>query len=160
MSAAFPRHARLLLPAEYDRVFAAGKRFSGPNVTLVAARCNVVGKLSAGTTPAPAGKAPKAPQLSRSSNAKLGLALAKKQIKRAHERNRVKRHVREQFRQHRLALFGVEVVAMARNPAQKMTNAALKSEIDRLIQRMVEHFMPAVTPSSVAHAPTQLRENP
>jgi hypothetical protein len=47
-----------------------------------------------------------------------------------------------------------------RNPAQKMTNAALKSEIDRLIQRMVEHFMPAVTPSSVAHAPTQLRENP
>ena len=125
----FPRHARLLLPAEYDRVFAAGKRFSGTGVTLVVARA---------LTPATRGR--------------LGLALAKKQIKRAHERNRVKRLLRECFRNRASALKGVEIVAMARTQAQTTTNGALKTEIDRLINRIVEFLnsTPAAADISVA----------
>jgi ribonuclease P protein component len=119
LSQDFPRHARLLLPAEYDRVFAAGKRFSGSAVTLVAARALL----------------PKA-------HARLGLALAKKQINRAHERNRVKRLLRECFRIKSEVLRGADVIAMSRTSAQTMTNSALKTEIDRLMHKIVDYFAP------------------
>jgi ribonuclease P protein component len=115
----FPRHARLLLPAEYDRVFVAGKRFSGSAVTLVAA-----------------------PALFPTARARLGLALAKKQIKRAHERNRVKRLLRECFRGQNLVLQGVDVIAMARTSAQTMDNGTLKTEIERLMRKLVDYLAP------------------
>ena len=111
----FPRHARLLLPAEYNRVFAAGKRVSGPAVTLVLARREPIQQ-----------------------PARLGLALAKKQLKRAHERNRVKRLLREVFRHRAHALEGCDVVALARTAAQNMTNDALRTELERLISKAIE----------------------
>lgn len=123
----FPRHARLLLPAEYNRVFAAGKRVSGPAVTLVLAL-----------------------RESLDQPARLGLALAKKQLKRAHERNRVKRLLREVFRHRAPALIGCDVVALARTAAQTMTNDALRTELERLISKAVEFCQS----SSAATPPT------
>ncbi len=129
----FPRHARLILPAEYNRIFAAGKRFSGACVTLVAARLDLsLGKRLA-TRP------------------RLGLALAKKQIKRSHERNRVKRLLRERFRANTQRLVGLEFIAMAKTAAQNTPNPALILEIDRLITRAVDFF--AAAPKTEPFAP-------
>jgi ribonuclease P protein component len=112
----FPSQARLLLPAEYDRVFAAGRRFSGVSITIVAAL-----------------------SLDRAQS-RLGLALAKKQLKRAHDRNRVKRHVREAFRHQLPRLAGLECVAMAKAIAGTATNPALRAEIDALLVQAALFF--------------------
>jgi ribonuclease P protein component len=45
--------------------------------------------------------------------ARLGLVVAKKKLARAVHRNRVKRHVRESFREHQHDLFGFDVIVMA-----------------------------------------------
>ena len=131
----FPRQARLLLPAEYNRVFAAGKRFSGACVTLVAARLDLSTANAQACRP------------------RLGLALAKKQIKRSHERNRVKRLLREAFRANSQRLTGLELVAMAKTAAQKAPNPALSLEIERLITRAVDFFACAPKTEAGALAP-------
>jgi ribonuclease P protein component len=129
----FQSTARLLLPAEYNRVFAAGKRFSGASITLVAAA-----RLDA-------------------SAPRLGLALAKKQIKRAHERNRVKRHIREAFRHRQNQMQGLELVAMARASAMKASNAALREEIDGLLGQAAAFFVKH--PDYKPHTPPKAAEN-
>jgi ribonuclease P protein component len=129
----FQTTARLLLPAEYNRVFAAGKRFSGACLTLVAAK-------------RPDSMVPR-----------LGLALAKKQIKRAHERNRVKRHIREAFRHSQDQLVGLEFVAMARANAMKTANVALRSEADGLLLQAAAFF--AKHPDYKPHSPPKAAEN-
>ncbi len=131
----FPRHARLLLPAEYNRIFAAGKRFSGACVTLVAARLDSSTGVRLATRP------------------RLGLALAKKQIKRSHERNRVKRLLRERFRANTQRLGGIEFVAMAKTAAQNTPNPVLILEIERLISRAIDFFAAAPKPESGAAVP-------
>ncbi len=144
----FPRHARLLLPAEYNHIFAAGKRFSGTCVTLVAARrvrndceLNASERKESGSFAEP------------SLRPRLGLALAKKQIKRSHERNRVKRLVRECFRANTQRLYGLEFVAMAKTAAQKTPNLALSLEIERLLSRAIDFYACTPTTDAVAPAP-------
>jgi ribonuclease P protein component len=46
--------------------------------------------------------------------ARLGLAVPRKQIRKAVERNRVKRLIRESFRQHQALLEGLDVVVVVR----------------------------------------------
>ena len=84
---------------------------------------------------------------------RLGLALAKKQIKRSHERNRVKRLLREGFRAYTDRLSGIELIAMAKTAAQKTPNMALSLEIERLFSRAVEFFACAPKTDAGAHAP-------
>jgi len=45
---------------------------------------------------------------------RLGLAIGRKRIRRAVDRNKIKRLIRESFRQHRVQLRGLDVVVMAR----------------------------------------------
>lgn len=45
---------------------------------------------------------------------RLGIAVGKKRVRRAVTRNRIKRLVRESFRQHAATLGGVDVVVLAR----------------------------------------------
>jgi ribonuclease P protein component len=68
--------------------------------------------------------------------ARLGLAIARKQVRRAVDRNRLKRIARECFRQQRDALHGLDLVVMARAEAAKADKAALRASLDRLIRRI------------------------
>jgi ribonuclease P protein component len=64
--------------------------------------------------------------------ARLGLAISKQVSRRAVERNRLKRLVRESFRRVRHRLPAVDLVVMARAQAAGMDGAQLLAEIDEL----------------------------
>jgi ribonuclease P protein component len=69
----------------------------------------------------------------RIGRARLGLAIAKKHIRLAVTRNRVKRLVRESFRGHQRALFGLDVVVLARPSTASQSNPQLRMSL-------VEHW--------------------
>lgn len=85
----FPRAARLLRGSEYDRVFARAERSRDRFFTVLARR--------------------RSEALGR-----LGLAVSKKAARRAVDRNRIKRLVREGFRRQQADLAGLDIVVIAR----------------------------------------------
>lgn len=117
----FKRPQRLLRPAEFQRVFAAtrkpGKRAqpdrqhrpeagrSGDHLLMLLWRDNGLG------------------------HARLGLAIAKRHIPRAVDRNRIKRQVRESFRRHQQELGSVDIVVLARPDARSAVKAALRASL-------------------------------
>lgn len=104
--APFPPEARLRHAAEFRAVFAHGRKVVYPAFVLIAA---------------PGNGAP----------ARLGLALAKRRIARAVDRNRVKRVVRESFRRCRAELGSTDVVVLARSRTAELDNAALFIQLAR-----------------------------
>jgi len=107
----FPRSARLRASADYQAVFGEGKRFSTASFRL-----HVM---------------PRA----EGAPARLGIAVSKRVDKLAHGRNRIKRQVREYFRQHRAVLANADWVFVAKPPAAVASNPTLRSELDTLLRR-------------------------
>jgi ribonuclease P protein component len=64
-------------------------------------------------------------------HARLGLAIARRQVPTAVARNRVKRVVRESFRLHRASLPPVDVVVMAQREAAKADRRAMAASLAR-----------------------------
>lgn len=69
-------------------------------------------------------------------HARLGLAISKRVSKRAVERNRIKRLVRESFRRVRPGLPPVDLVVMAREAAAGVPGTELLVELDTLWRRL------------------------
>lgn len=69
--------------------------------------------------------------------ARLGLAISKQVSRRAVERNRLKRLVRESFRRVRHRLPAVDLVVMARAQAADMDGAQLLAQIDELWDKLL-----------------------
>ena len=93
---------RLVKAGDYERVFKHAQKSSGKALTVLAR---------------PSGRR----------SARLGLAIPRKQIRRAVERNRVKRLIRESFRSHQLLLRGLDVVVIGRSGvAEKDTQGVLR----------------------------------
>lgn len=63
--------------------------------------------------------------------ARLGLAVSRKVSKRAVERNRIKRSIRESFRAERDALPVVDVLVIARTSAAGVGNPGLRADLAR-----------------------------
>ena len=103
-STGFPRDARLLSGPDYQRVFAHAVR-SGDACLTVLAREN-------------GGR-----------GARLGLAIARRRVRRAVDRNRIKRLARESFRHHRRLLDGLDLVVMARDGAHRRSNADIDASL-------------------------------
>lgn len=66
---------------------------------------------------------------------RLGLAIGKKNCRLASGRNRLKRIIRESFRQNRQALGGVDIVVLNQPAAAKAGNKALFESLDMHWQR-------------------------
>jgi ribonuclease P protein component len=71
-----------------------------------------------------------------SAPARLGLAISKKRVRRAVDRNRLKRLARDVFRRHRAALAGLDVVVMARATAVAEDNRTLCDALLRHFLRL------------------------
>ena len=69
--------------------------------------------------------------------ARLGIAVAKKKIKRAVCRNRIKRIIRESFRYHQGALNNVDVVVVVNKENGTSSNKQLVASLDRHWEKII-----------------------
>lgn len=70
------------------------------------------------------------------SHARLGLAISKKSLKLAVQRNRIKRLARESFRQSFNTLPAVDIVIMSQSELASMNNAAILQQLEVSWQRV------------------------
>ena len=113
--ARFTRRARLLKPDDFKAAFENGKREQLPLFSAVASR-------------------------GQGEQARLGLAVARKAIPAAHDRNRIKRHIRESFRHNQDRLPLVDVVILPRHAAAQAPASELRLQLDRLWTRLTEKW--------------------
>jgi ribonuclease P protein component len=71
----------------------------------------------------------------QTSIARLGLAISKKHCRLATERNRIKRIIRESFRQQQVLLSGLDVVVMNRPGASAASRQDIADSLDQHWQR-------------------------
>lgn len=110
----FPGTARLQHPREFKRVFATGLRQSDPCFTVLSL-------------------------VNTGGEARLGLVAARKNIRRAVDRNRIKRVIRESFRRQRSTLPPRDFVIMIRSTAGNRPSAALQQSLAQHWQRIVRN---------------------
>lgn len=108
---AFPRCTRLLAKVQFDAAFADGRRCASRYF-----------RVSLSTAPG--------------ATARLGLAVSRRVSKRAVERNRIKRCVRESFRAIRTALPAFDLVVSAKPEAATAASSQLREDLQRLWQRV------------------------
>jgi ribonuclease P protein component len=120
----FPRRAHLRTTAEFQAVFAEGKRISSTCFRLHA-------RLPLAAT-----------------EIRLGVAVAKRVDKSAVARNRLRRQVKEAFRLQRASLVAGDYVVIAKPGASKVDNAAIRVELLALLER-ARTLMPIPTPGTM-----------
>ncbi|MCX3239692.1 ribonuclease P protein component [Escherichia coli] len=107
---AFPRELRLLTPSQFTFVFQQPQRAGTPQITILG-RLNSLG------------------------HPRIGLTVAKKNVRRAHERNRIKRLTRESFRLRQHELPGMDFVVVAKKGVADLDNRALSEALEKLWRR-------------------------
>ena len=111
-SKAFGKHQRLLNKTQFQFVFdQAPIRVSHPALLILA-------------------------KPSSSISARLGLVIAKKQIKLSVRRNRIKRLIRESFRLQGKKLPAIDVIVLARSNADKLDNNEVTAILNGLWKRV------------------------
>lgn len=109
----FPVQLRLRKPAEFKKVFADPFRSTDKYFTVLA--------------------------ISNKHNySRLGLAIAKKNIKQAVKRNKIKRSVRENFRLQQHQLGNLDIVVLARREAAMASQHVLRLSLERHWLRLVK----------------------
>lgn len=113
----FPRSVRLLTKKDYQQVFHDPVRSSDALFTLLSCKNNL-------------------------DKPRLGLAIAKKTVAKAVQRNRIKRLVRESFREHQHMLAGNDIVVLAKKGLQDRNNSEIQRSLtqhwERLVKRCAE----------------------
>lgn len=64
--------------------------------------------------------------------ARLGIIVGKQHLRRAVDRNRVRRYIRESFRHHMEKLKGLDLIVMIRAECRSVDAKTLRSDIDKL----------------------------
>ncbi len=113
-AARMSREHRLLRPAQFQRVFAEPVK-SADRCLVVLSRTTETGQ-----------------------PARLGLAIAKRHIKKAVARNRIKRLIRESFRHHKAQLAGRDFVVLARGGLDRRDNREIFNSLDQHWQRLTQ----------------------
>ncbi len=104
--ASFPPSVRLREPAEFKCVFANPERSTDKYFTVLA----IVNELE---------------------HPRLGLAIAKKHIKRAVDRNKIKRSARESFRLQQQDIYHLDFVITARRDAATADSKTLQASLNK-----------------------------
>lgn len=111
-SLSFPSELRLNKPDDYKKVFAKPVKSGDQYFTLLAIRNDL-------------------------DHPRLGLAIAKKQIKKAVHRNAIKRAVRENFRMRQHSLGSMDIVVLARREAIDAPLETLSHSLEKHWSRLV-----------------------
>ena len=109
----FPAQLRLSEPGEYKRVFANSVKSVDKYFTILGAK-------------------------NKFNNPRLGLVIAKKNVKRAVDRNKIKRTVRENFRLQQYQLQNIDIVVLAKRDAAKVPLHVLRHSLERHWIKLVE----------------------
>ena len=109
----FNRELRLLTPDHFKTVFSKATRFHSQHFTVLI-RTNTV------------------------EHSRVGFAIAKKRIKLAVQRNRIKRLVRESFRLNQHELPTVDMVIMAKSGIEQLDNQAITQQIEKIWRKIIQ----------------------
>nr|WP_238584629.1 ribonuclease P protein component [Legionella worsleiensis] len=71
-------------------------------------------------------------------HARLGLALSKKMIAKAHDRNRIKRLLREGFRTQKLP--AVDMIFLAKHGVARQTNSGINSQLSKTWEKLKSYY--------------------
>lgn len=108
----FPKTRRLLNAKEFEQVFAQNECRASHQYFLILARPN------------------------QSLKPRLGLVIAKKHIRLAVGRNRIKRLIRESFRQRQHQLPGIDAIVLARKGLDELDNHRIQKILDQLWRKI------------------------
>jgi ribonuclease P protein component len=109
----FSRELRLLTPDDFQPVFKNAVPAVSPHLTLLA-RKNTF------------------------DHPRIGMAIPKKHIKHAVGRNRIRRIVREQFRQKQHQLPAIDIVVIAKAGIADLSNQEINKILDKLWRKLVQ----------------------
>lgn len=110
---AFTKSQRLLHKREYNQVFEAARKVATSDYILLY-RENALGY------------------------PRLGLAISKKKIAKAHDRNRIKRILREAFRKSQLP--AVDLVFLAKSGWEKQANAVIYEKLGKTWEQLIRSY--------------------
>lgn len=102
----FSKSRRLLVRQDFDRVFKNAHKLTTPEFTVLF--CD-----------------------NKQKQARLGLVISKKMVHKSHDRNRIKRVLRESFRLN-TKIPAIDVVVLARSGAAKADPVGIKANMDKL----------------------------
>lgn len=109
----FGRKLRLLTASDYKAVFGKAElKVSSPQLLILAIKSGY-------------------------EDPRLGLVIAKKHIRLAVERNRLKRLLRESFRKHQQLLIEMDIVILARSGSDKLDNENFVTLVEKLWQDLM-----------------------
>lgn len=108
----FPRKIRLTTPADYKKVFTNPTKSSDTYFTLLAVQNDF-------------------------EYPRLGLVVAKKNIRKAVHRNRIKRVIRDNFRRHQHSISSIDIVVLARKEALDVAPSLLQKSLEKHWLRLV-----------------------
>jgi ribonuclease P protein component len=74
---------------------------------------------------------------------RLGLVIAKKHIRLAVARNRIKRLIRESFRHQQQPLSGIDVIVLARKGMDELANPVVTKQLNQQWQRVLRKMQQA-----------------
>ncbi|MCW8093432.1 ribonuclease P protein component [Alteromonas sp. ASW11-130] len=109
----FSRELRLLTPSHFTRVFNKAIPAVSPAFTLLA-RHNQL------------------------ENPRLGITLSKKRIRKAHDRNRIKRIIRESFRHKAHQLPPIDIIVVGKSGADQLSNDEIFKTLEKQWQKLVK----------------------
>ncbi|MCL4170138.1 UNVERIFIED_CONTAM: hypothetical protein GTU68_057215 [Idotea baltica] len=112
----FSKTDRLSNQAEYQYVFANARRFGNHNFTLLV-------------------------RINDLQSPRLGLAISKKNVKLAKNRNRIKRLIRESFRHNKADLPPIDIIAMCRTSAVELSSQEIRAQLEtqwRYIRKKIQ----------------------
>lgn len=110
---AFKKAQRLLTKKDYNHVFEQAKKVVSPEFIILFRENNL-------------------------GYARLGLALSKKVIAKSHDRNRIKRLLRESFRYKELP--AVDLVFLARHGVAEQINASVNAKLDKAWKKLTSCY--------------------
>lgn len=102
----FSRELRLLTPAHFENVFSNAIPAVSPQLTILARKNSF-------------------------SHPRLGITIAKKRVRKAHDRNKAKRLIRESFRLHQHSLPNADIVVVAKSGLDQLSNEQLFALLEK-----------------------------